>query len=73
MEEQIKQIGERLRGLRDVLDITTDEMAAICGISVAHYEQMESGESELSVANLQKSPSTTACRSMCSCSARNPR
>ena len=54
MEEQIKQIGERLRGLRDVLDITTNEMAAICGISVAHYEQMESGESELSVANLQK-------------------
>ena len=54
MEEQIKQIGERLRGLRDVLDISTEEMAEVCGISVAHYEQMENGESELSVANLQK-------------------
>jgi len=49
MEEQIKQIGERLRGLRDVLDISTEEMAEVCGISVAHYEQMENGESELSL------------------------
>ena len=28
MDEQLKQIGERLRGLRDVLDITTEEVAA---------------------------------------------
>ena len=54
MDEQLKQIGERLRGLRDVLDITTEEVAALCGITVEHYEQMENGESELSVANLQK-------------------
>ena len=54
MDEQLKQIGERLRGLRDVLDISTEEVAELCGISVEHYEQMESGESELSVANLQK-------------------
>lgn len=54
MDEQIIQIGERLRGLRDVLDISTQEMADVCGISVEHYKKMESGESELSVANLQK-------------------
>ena len=54
MDEQIIQIGERLRGLRDVLDISTQEMADVCGISVEHYEKMESGESELSVANLKK-------------------
>ena len=47
MDEQLKQIGERLRGLRDVLDITTEEVAALCGITVEHYEQMENGESEL--------------------------
>ena len=33
MEEAIKQIGQRLRGLREVLDITTDEAAQVCGIS----------------------------------------
>ena len=27
MDEQLKQIGERLRGLRDVLDIPVEEMA----------------------------------------------
>ena len=54
MDEQLKQIGERLRGLRDVLDISTEEVAALCGITVDRYEKMESGESELSVANLQK-------------------
>ena len=54
MDEQLKQIGERLRGLRDVLDISSEEVAALCGITVDRYEKMESGESELSVANLQK-------------------
>ena len=54
MDEQIKQIGERLRGLRDVLDISAEEVAQLCGITLEHYLQMESGESELSVANLQK-------------------
>ena len=54
MDEQLKQIGERLRGLRDVLDISIEEMASLCGITEEHYAKMESGESELSVANLQK-------------------
>ena len=54
MDEQLKQIGERLRGLRDVLDISTQEIASLCGITEEHYLKMESGESELSVANLQK-------------------
>ena len=54
MDEQLKQIGERLVGLREVLDISTEEVANLCGISVEQYEKMERGESELSVANLQK-------------------
>ncbi|MBO4660332.1 MAG: helix-turn-helix transcriptional regulator [Prevotella sp.] len=54
MDEQLKQIGERLRGLRDVLEITKEQVAQLCGISVEQYERMENGESELSVANLQK-------------------
>ena len=54
MDEQLRQIGERLRGLRDVLDIEASEMASLCGISLENYLAMEKGESELSVANLQK-------------------
>lgn len=54
MIEDIKQIGQRLKGLRDVLDIDAQEVANLCGISLEQYERMERGESELSVANLQK-------------------
>ena len=54
MEEAIRQIGERLRGLREVLDITAEEAAQVCGITTEQYLQMESGQSELSVSNLQK-------------------
>ena len=54
MAEDIKQIGQRLKGLREVLDVDAQEVADLCGISVEQYEKMERGESELSVANLQK-------------------
>ncbi|MCR5077678.1 MAG: cupin domain-containing protein [Prevotella sp.] len=54
MEEAIKQIGERLKGLREVLEIPVREVAALCGITEEQYLQMESGECELSVSNLQK-------------------
>ena len=32
MDEQIKQIAERLRGLRDAMELTTEELASDCGI-----------------------------------------
>ena len=54
MDEQMKQIGERLRGLRDVLDIEVGEIARLCGISEEQYLEMENGTGGLSVANLQK-------------------
>ena len=54
MNEQIKQIAERLRGLRDVLDLTPDEVAEVCGISVDKYLDMESGAKDISVSALQQ-------------------
>ena len=54
MDEAIKQIGERLKGLRDVLDITVEKMANTCGITTDEYLAMENAESELHVSNLQK-------------------
>lgn len=54
MDEAIRQIGERLRGLRDVLDVPVEEMASLAEMSVDDYEKMEKGESELSVSTLQK-------------------
>ncbi len=54
MEDAIKQIGERLKGLRDVLDIQAQEVADLCGISLEAYLKVEEGESELSVSSMQK-------------------
>ena len=35
MDEQIRQIAERLRGLRDAMELSTAEVARDCGIDPA--------------------------------------
>lgn len=37
MEEAIKLIGERLKGLRESLDISVEEMAETCGVTDEKY------------------------------------
>ena len=37
MDEQIRQIAERLRGLRDVLELTADDIARDCDITAEEY------------------------------------
>ena len=54
MEESIQQIGERLKGLRDVLNIPAEEVAELCGISLEHYLKIEAGEADPSVFRLSK-------------------
>lgn len=54
MDEQIKQIAERLRGLRDAMELTPNDIANECGIDKAEYERAESGEHDISVSMLQQ-------------------
>ena len=54
VDEQLKQIGERLRGLRDVLDIPVSEMAETIGINAEKYEKIEAGELDITISNLMK-------------------
>ena len=49
MDEQIKQISERLRGLRDALELSPEEVAKACQLSTEEYLQMESGTVDISV------------------------
>jgi transcriptional regulator with XRE-family HTH domain len=49
MNEQIKQISERLKGLRDALDLSEKEVAAACGIPVEEYLTYESGKKDIPV------------------------
>lgn len=54
MDDTVKQIGERLKGLRDVLDVRAEDVAGLCGVSLDTYYNMEEGSGELSISNLQK-------------------
>lgn len=54
MDEQIKQIAERLRGLRDVLELTSEDIARDCDISAEEYRLAETGDFDISVSMLQK-------------------
>ena len=52
MEEQLRQIAERLRGLREVLDISVGDVAVACGITAEKYLEYESGKADIPVSVL---------------------
>lgn len=54
MEEQIKQIADRLRGMREVLDISPEVAAATCNITKEQYLCFESGEVDIPVSILHR-------------------
>ena len=47
MNTQIKQIAERLRGLRDALNLTIAQASEKCGITETDYARYESGASDI--------------------------
>ncbi|MBV5282866.1 MAG: helix-turn-helix transcriptional regulator [Paludibacter sp.] len=47
MNAQITQIAERLRGLRDALNLTVVQAAEKCGVSEDNYALYESGTSDI--------------------------
>jgi len=52
MEEQIRQIAERLRGLREVMEISVEDVAKTCGISIEKYCEYESGNVDIPISVL---------------------
>jgi transcriptional regulator with XRE-family HTH domain len=49
MEEQIKQVAARIKDLREILNISQEETAEYCGLSVADYSEIESGKVDIPV------------------------
>ena len=47
MVNDIKSVAERIRGLRDILDVSIEEAAQACGVSVEQYKKYEVGESDI--------------------------
>lgn len=54
MEQAYKDIAPRLRGLRDALDLTREELAAKVGADAEQVAQYESGTAEIPVGYLMK-------------------
>ncbi len=54
MNTELKQVAQRLKGLREILGISTEQMAEIASVTVEEYEICESGEKDLSFAFLYK-------------------
>lgn len=54
MEPNIQEVANRIKALREDLDITMQEMADATGRSLAEYEAQESGDQDLSFTFLYK-------------------
>lgn len=50
----IMDVSSRLRGLRDALDLTVEEIAANCGVSAQEYVEYESGGKDIPVSFLHR-------------------
>ncbi len=48
MEEKTKQIAERISMLRDIMDVSVEEMAELLHISAEEYEEYEKGNRDFS-------------------------
>ena len=49
VNEQIKQIADRIKYLRDAVDMTEEEVAGAIGISVEEYAKYENGEKDIPI------------------------
>lgn len=54
MEMHLKEIAERIRGLREMLDISREEMARLIGTTLQEYDTYESGAVDFSFTFLLK-------------------
>ncbi|HZJ80145.1 MAG TPA: XRE family transcriptional regulator [Dysgonamonadaceae bacterium] len=54
MSEEMKQIGLRLQGLREAMDMTQEEFATSCDIPVDDYIDYEGGKKDMTISLMKK-------------------
>jgi len=54
MNEEIKQIAERLKGLREVLELSVEDVSGTCDLTPEKYLEIESGSVDISVSILHR-------------------
>ena len=53
MNDEIKAVADRLIGLREIMDVSLEEAAKVCGITIDQYKTYESGNIDIPVGVLQ--------------------
>lgn len=53
MNEEIKAVADRLIGLREIMEVSVEEAAEVCGITIEQYKTYESGTVDIPVGILQ--------------------
>ena len=53
MNDEIKAVADRLIGLREIMDVSLEEAAKVCGITIDQYKAYESGNIDIPVGVLQ--------------------
>lgn len=48
MTEQLKEIAIRLKTLRQIMDVSAEEMAQVCGVTPKEYDAYERGDRDFS-------------------------
>lgn len=48
MTEQLKEIAIRLKTLRQIMDVSEEELAEVCGVNLEEYRAYERGEKDFS-------------------------
>ncbi len=54
MNHEFEQIAQRLKGLREALDMNAEEFASSCNIPISEYLEYESGDRDMSISILKK-------------------
>ena len=52
MNEEIKAVADRLIGLREIMDVSVEEAAGVCGISIEQYKKYETGTVDIPVVGI---------------------
>lgn len=53
MSHEFEQIAQRLKGLREALELPAENFAATCGVSLDEYLKYESGDKDLTISMLK--------------------
>lgn len=58
MEQKIKEVAERIQGLREICGISQEEMAEKTDVSLERYQELEAGEADFSFTFIYKCAQT---------------